>query len=385
MITFLRRLFIKDYQNVNDENVRRAHGVFGAIFGIVTNILIAGLKVGAAIFLASKASWVFPVALIADAVKIRMQGEHKYALFLSGGIDSSLISAYARRFADCKSYSVSFNESDWDESSYSSQVAKHLGIPCEKLLFTFNDATKILTGLQNYYDEPIGDASMLPTSFLCEQVGLQAPRALCGDGGDEVFFGYPRYLRYAKRQDEGYNDAELFDALKIQQSIPQCKYLYQNKESMRAFNDFDIKSVLPYELCVKMDRASARGALATQAPLLDFRLLEYSRIIPTEILYKPAMGQKSILRQILYRDVPQELFLRHKRGFGVPINAWFRGGLKDYLIDTITPDTAMLLPEYDSGKLLKIRDSHISATADYAPFLWLVVNYIEWHKLFKGL
>ena len=182
-----------------------------------------------------------------------------------------------------------------------------------------------------------------------------------------------------------YNDAELFDALKIQQSIPQCKYLYQNKESMRAFNDFDIKSVLPYELCVKMDRASARGALATQAPLLDFRLLEYSRIIPTEILYKPAMGQKSILRQILYRDVPQELFLRHKRGFGVPINAWFRGGLKDYLIDTITPDTAMLLPEYDSGKLLKIRDSHISATADYAPFLWLVVNYIEWHKLFKGL
>ena len=68
MITFLRRLFIKDYQNVNDENVRRAHGVFGAIFGIVTNILIAGLKVGAAIFLASKASWVFPVALIADAV-----------------------------------------------------------------------------------------------------------------------------------------------------------------------------------------------------------------------------------------------------------------------------------------------------------------------------
>lgn len=363
--------------------------------------------------------------LIADAVKIRMQGEHKYALFLSGGIDSSLISAYARRFADCKSYSVSFNESDWDESSYSSQVAKHLGIPCEKLLFTFNDATKILTGLQNYYDEPIGDASMLPTSFLCEQVGLQAPRALCGDGGDEVFFGYPRYLRYAKRQQfytmpkfirrtaagvlalcgkkrealslrlddvqtlylnrRKYNDAELFDALKIQQSIPQCKYLYQNKESMRAFNDFDIKSVLPYELCVKMDRASARGALATQAPLLDFRLLEYSRIIPTEILYKPAMGQKSILRQILYRDVPQELFLRHKRGFGVPINAWFRGGLKDYLIDTITPDTAMLLPEYDSEKLLKIRDSHISATADYAPFLWLVVNYIEWHKLFKGL
>ncbi len=363
--------------------------------------------------------------LIDEAVKIRMQGESKYALFLSGGIDSSLVSAYARRYADCKAYSVSFNESAWDESSYSSQVAKHLGIPCEKLLFSFSDATKILTGLQNYYDEPIGDASMLPTSFLCEQVGKQAPQALCGDGGDEVFFGYPRYLRYAKRQKiyntpkiarkavaalldlcgkkreaislrlndvqtlyinrRKYNPAELFDALRVQQSIPQCKYLYQNKEAMRAFNDFDIKSVLPYELCVKMDRAAARGSIATQAPLLDYRLLEYSRIIPSTILYKPEMGQKSILRQLLYREVPQELFMRHKRGFGVPINNWFRSGLKDYLIDTITPTNAKLLPEYDASELLQMRDSHISATADYAPFLWLVVNYIEWYKLFHEL
>lgn len=363
--------------------------------------------------------------LIDDAVKIRMQGEPKYALFLSGGIDSSLVSAYARRYADCKAYSVSFNESAWDESSYSTQVAKHLGIPCERLLFSFSDATKILTGMQNYYDEPIGDASMLPTSFLCEQVGKQASQALCGDGGDEVFFGYPRYLRYAKRQKiyhaprvarkavaglldlcgkkrealslrlsdvqtlylnrRKYNPAELFDALGIQQSIPQCKYLYQNKEVMRAFNDFDIKSVLPYELCVKMDRAAARGSIATQAPLLDYRLLEYSRIIPSTILYKPEMGQKSILRQLLYRETPQELFMRHKRGFGVPINSWFRGGLKDYLIDTVTPGTAKLLPEYDATRLLQMRDSHISAAADYAPFLWMVVNYIEWHKLFQKL
>lgn len=363
--------------------------------------------------------------LIADAVEKRMGGEPQYALFLSGGIDSSLVSAYARRYADCKAYSVSFNESNWDESSYSSQVAKHLDIPCERLLFSFRDATNILSNLQNYYDEPIGDASMLPTSFLCEQVGRQAPRALCGDGGDEVFFGYPRYLRYAKRQKvynipgifrktaaglldlcgkkrealslrlddvqtlylnrRKYNPAELFDALSIQQSIPQCKYLYQNKEAMRAFNDFDIKTVLPYELCVKMDRASVRGNIATQAPLLDYRLLEYSRIIPSEILYKPEIGQKSILREILYREVPQELFMRHKRGFGVPINAWFRDGLKEYLVDTLNADTAQLLPEYDSAKLLQMRDSHINATADYAPFLWMVVNYIEWHRLFRKM
>lgn len=363
--------------------------------------------------------------LIADAVKMRMENEKQYAVFLSGGIDSSLMSAYARRYADCKAYSVAFNESSWDESSYSSQVAEHLGLAYEKLLFTEKEGLKILNDLQGYYDEPIGDASMLPTSFLCEQVGQQSSRALCGDGGDEVFFGYPRYLRYEKRQKfyalpgfvrktaagvmdlcgkkrealslrlkdvqtlylnrRKYNPAERFDALSIQQSIPQVKYLYQNKEVKRAFNDFDIKSMLPYELCVKMDRAAARASLATQAPLLDYRLLEYSKIIPSEILYKPEMGQKSILREILYKEVPQELFMRHKRGFGVPINAWFRGGMKEYITDTITSETVKMLPEYDGDKLIKMRDSHIDGTADYAPFLWLVVNYIEWYKLFERL
>lgn len=362
--------------------------------------------------------------LISESIQMRMQGEKDYALFLSGGIDSSLVSAYARRYADCKAYSVSFEETSWDESSYSSQVAKHLGLKYEQLLFTTDDAKKILTDLQHYYDEPMGDASALPTSFLCQQVGQQAGRALCGDGGDEVFWGYPRYMRYDNRQwayripgflrmmmagvmnlagkkrealsmklkdvqtlylnKRQFNPAELFDALSIQQSIEQCKYLYGNKEVKRAFNDFDIKSVLPYELCVKMDRASARGNIAVQSPLLDYRLVEYSKILPTDILYRPEMGQKSILRQLLYRDVPQQLFERHKRGFGVPINAWFRDGLKDFIIDTINPDTAKLLPEYDAAKLIQMRDAHLSGTADYAPFLWMVANYVAWHRIFTS-
>lgn len=363
--------------------------------------------------------------LIADAVQIRMQGAKEYALFLSGGIDSSLISAYARRFADCKAYSVSFNESHWDESSYAAQVAKHLGLKHEQLLFTAADAQKILTDLQYYYDEPMGDASALPTSFLCEQVGQQASRALCGDGGDEVFWGYPRYMRYHKRQwfynmpkavryavagvmdccgkkrealslrlkdvqslylnKRDFNSAELFDALSVQQSIDQCKYLYQNKDVRRAFNDFDTKSVLPYELCVKMERASVRGSIAVQSPLLDYRIVEYSKTLPTDILYQPEMGQKSILREILYRDVPRELFERHKRGFGVPINHWFRGGLKDYIIDTVNPDTMALLPEYDGDRLIKMRDDHFSGAANYGPFLWMAANYVAWYRIFQSL
>ena len=365
-------------------------------------------------------------SLLADAIKLRMPSDERPALFLSGGIDSSIVAKYAHSYnPQCQAYSVSFQENAWDESVYSSKVAELLGIEYHQLVFTWQDALKIVQGLQHYYDEPIGDASAIPTSFLCEKASLNTSAALCGDGGDEVFFGYPRYLRYAKRQKvyaiprplrlmgakiadlqgkkrealslrmadvqilylnrRKYYPAEQFDAIQIQQSIAQCKYLYGNKEVARAFNDFDIKSVLPYELCVKMDRASARARLGTRAPILDYRLLEYSRLIPSEYLYKGELGQKSILRHILYQTLPSELFERTKRGFGVPIDQWFRGGLKDYLTDTITEETVKMLPEYDGGLLIAMRDDHINGTADYAAFLWMVVNYIEWNRLFNSL
>ena len=365
-------------------------------------------------------------SLLADAVKLRMPTDERPALFLSGGIDSSIVAKYASTYnSQCQAYSVSFQEDAWDESRYSSKVAELLGVEYHKLVFTSQDALKILQGLQHYYDEPIGDASAIPTSFLCEMVSQNAAGALCGDGGDEVFFGYPRYLRYAKRQKvysiprplrllgakvadlqgkkrealslrlhdvqtlyvnrRQYYPAEQFDALQVQQSVAQLKYLYGNKEVARAFNDFDIKTVLAYELCVKMDRASARAQLSTRSPLLDYRLLEYSRLIPSKFLYQGELGQKSILRHILYQTLPAELFERNKRGFGVPINQWFRDGLKEYLTDMITSETVKVLPEYNGSALIKMRDDHIGKAADYAPLLWMVVNYIEWNRMFNAL
>ena len=365
-------------------------------------------------------------SLLADAVKMRMSSEPNPAIFLSGGIDSSLVAVYGlSNNSHCKAYSVSFQESSRDESYYSSKVAEHLGVEYHKLVFTWQDALKIIQGLQHYYDEPTGDASAIPTSFLCEQAHQDTPVALCGDGGDEVFFGYPRYLRYAKRQKvyaiprplrlmgarladlqgkerealslrmkdvqtlyvnrRQYYPAEQFDALEIQHSIAQLKYLYGNKEVARAFNDYDIKSILPYELCVKMDRASARAMISTRSPLLDYRLVEYSRLIPSQFLYKGELGQKSILRHILYKTLPAELFERKKRGFGVPTDQWFRGGLKDYLVDTVTTETIKVVPEYDGEKLIKMRDDHISGAANYSALLWMIISYIEWNRMFETL
>ncbi len=364
--------------------------------------------------------------LIEDSVRLRMRHEKKQKLgtFLSGGIDSSIVNMFvAHQRHDITAYSVSFGESDWDESKYAKSVAEKLGIGFESIRCSASEAIVLIDGLQQYYDEPMGDASMIPTSFLCEKAGEHLDIALGGDGGDEMFFGYPRYLRYAGRKNiyrvpkglrnalavlsdavgknriatslrmknvqELYmnrrpsNDAELFDALKIQQSLEQCKYLYADNDIRRCFNDFDIKTLMCQAYNVKLDRAALRGHLIARSPLLDYRIAEYTRLLPIDYCYTPVVGQKRVLRDLLCKELPRELFERKKRGFGVPVGQWFREELKDYLVDVLNENTVSLLPDFDGKKLIRVRDRHIEGKEDQTTLLWLCVNYIAWYNLFK--
>ena len=365
-------------------------------------------------------------SLIMDTVNLRIQNQYSVGTFLSGGIDSSLITMMACRLksnVDC--FSIGFDENSFDESQYACEVANRLGAKMHHFICTPNDALRIIDGLQQWYDEPMGDASMIPTSFLCEQAKECVDFALGGDGGDEVFFGYPRYLRYARYKSiyslhpsvrglmanvaeicgkqrisktlrlpdvqtlymnrRPSNRAELFDATKIQQSLSQCHYLYDQTDVRRGFNDFDIKTLMCYAYNVKVDRAALRANLNVSAPLLDYRIVEYSRLLPLTYCYTKEYGQKRILRDLLYQQLPRELFEREKRGFGVPIGIWFRGPLKDYLIDILNEQTVSLLPDFDSAKLLQIRDRHIDGVEDQTTLLWLCVNYIAWYQLFEEI
>lgn len=365
--------------------------------------------------------------LLDDAVRMRLYADVPIGVFLSGGIDSSTIAMLASRYKkDIEAYSVGFEESKFDESEYAQSVAEYLGIKFHHIVCSSEEAIKVVDNLQQYYDEPMGDASMIPTSLLCEQTGKHVRAALGGDGGDEMFFGYPRYLRYAGYQkmfafprwmreigaaaaDVAHktriakslrmkdiqslymnrrpsNAAERFDALQIQQSLEQCKYLYADKDIRRCFNDFDIKTLMCHAYNVKLDRASMRGAIEVRTPLLDYRIAEYTRLLPIEYCYTPEMGQKRILRDLLYRQIPREVFERKKRGFGVPIGQWMREGvMKNYLLDMLNEETVKLLPDYDGEELLRIRDRHIAGTEDQTTLMWLCVNYIAWYRLFKQI
>jgi len=366
--------------------------------------------------------------LIVQAVKDRIKTSdyQQIGTFLSGGIDSSLVTMVASKLVpNLQCYSISFGEEAWDESYYAQEVAKKLGVKFNKFVCTPDDAIHVLDGLQHYYDEPMGDASMIPTSFLCEKASKHIQVALGGDGGDEIFFGYPRYLRYANRTwlytipyalrqptavllsaigkkrlatslrmhdvQELYmnrrqsNLAERFDATQVQQSLDQCRYLYTDHDIRRCFNDFDIKTLMCHAYNVKLDRAALRANIETRVPLVDYRIVEYSRQLPIEYCYTSELGQKRILRDLLYRELPRELFERKKRGFGVPVGEWMRGPLKDYLQDMLNAETVKLLPDFDANQLLRLRDRHIAGIEDQTTLLWLCINYIAWYKLFEKI
>ena len=365
-------------------------------------------------------------SLLDDAVSLRLNADVPVGVFLSGGIDSSTISMIAhRQKSDIEAYSVGFNEAAFDESYYANQVAEQIGIKFNHIVCSSEEALSVLDNLQQYYDEPMGDASAIPTSLLCQKAREHVVVALGGDGGDEVFFGYPRYLRYAARKwvysiplplrrfvaqvasavgqdrlgmsllldnvQELYmnrrpsNKAELFNARQLQQAIPQTSWLYRQGDIRRAFNDFDIRSLMCYAYNVKLDRAAMRASLEARTPMLDYRLVEYSRLLPVEYCYSREMGQKKPLRDLLYKDLDRQLFERPKRGFGVPIGRWFRNELKDWLLAVLNEDTTSLLPDFSADELIRMRDRHIGGQENQSTLLWLVTNYLEWYRLFNQL
>lgn len=367
------------------------------------------------------------MSLLEDSVRLRLHADKKrMGVFLSGGIDSSTVSCFAHQMSPgIEAFSVGFSESDFDESYYAEKVAEQIGIRLHRFLFTPDDALKILDDLHLSYDEPMGDYSSLPTSFLCGKASEDIEVALGGDGGDEMFWGYPRYLRYygyrhifsiprgirtllaelfhqvgKNRLSSSFrlenvqqlylnrrhsNSAERFDPFAVQQQIGQVRYLYDNKDLLRAFNDFDIKSFMCHAYNVKLDRASVRAGIQTRTPMLDYRVVEYSRLLPIDYCYSKEMGQKRILRDYLYRSIDRTLFERKKRGFGVPLEAWFRNELKEYLCDTLDDHSAALLPDYDKSEILRIRDRHITGDTDQTLLLWLCVHYLTWYKAFKSI
>ncbi|MBO7143969.1 MAG: asparagine synthase (glutamine-hydrolyzing) [Salinivirgaceae bacterium] len=318
--------------------------------------------------------------LIESSVKYRLIADVPYGTLLSGGIDSSLVTAVARRLCGTRTntFSIGFKDSQHDESQYSEQVARQLDTNHHLMMMTEQDAMERVADMFYFYDEPYADSSALPTMLVSQVAAQHVKMVLTGDGGDELFLGYGMYrwadrlanplLQAARRPlylashlagSRWQRIGKMFDwrsGDNLQTHIfSQEQYLFTAAETERFTQAstppmpsfemptgcrmsaaeqqsvFDMLYYLPDDLLVKVDRASMRHSLESRVPLLDYRIVEFAVNLHKSLKMNGDIS-KYLLKQVLYKYLPPEIFNRPKWGFSVPLCNWLRTDLK-YLTD----------------------------------------------------
>lgn len=378
--------------------------------------------------------------MLTDAVGRRMISDVPFGAFLSGGVDSSVVTAIAQKqsSAPLKTFTIGFGEKGYNEAPYARAIAGHLGTHHTELLVTPSQAREVIPRLPSLYDEPFADSSQIPT-FLISQLARQSVTvALSGDGGDEVFGGYSRYLwanqlwtliRYmpfggplskgmTAISPKGWDSiGVLFPASKRPRSLghkihklarsfgaktpegfyesltrywedpyPILRQAYA--PSLTRFSShlsdlalqmqaLDTLTYLPDDILTKVDRASMGVSLEVRVPLLDHRLVEWAWGQPKSLKIQGKTG-KWALRQILYQYVPQELIDRPKAGFAMPLGSWLRGPLRDWAEDLLDPSS--LKDTFHPPLIRRLWKHHLTGRANHQDTLWTILMFEAWRR-----
>lgn len=363
--------------------------------------------------------------LLLDAVNIRMIADVPLGVFLSGGVDSSLVAAMAQSNSTIpvKTFSVKFNEKGFDESVYAKQVAEILGTEHTEIECSYDEGIDLIKNFSKYYDEPFADSSAIPSLLLSKYTKTNVTVALSGDGGDETFLGYNIYDIIQKREKiykiplflrrclakvlkalPSYRAKLIADAITLKgirelylsfyntlntgwilkpESDPvYVEYLLnKDKKLMEAISDFDTKTFLNGDCITKVERASMAFSLEVRSPLMDYRVVEMARNIPTNFKYGDDGDKKKILKAILYDYLPKEIFERKKAGFSMPLGLWFRSVLKDFVLDSFKDENLKLVEMLiDKKKFMIIVNQHLEGKWDHTPRIWKMLVLINWLK-----
>ncbi len=314
---------------------------------------------------------------LATAVRQRMIADVPLGGFLSGGIDSSLVVALMQEQSTVpvRTFTIRFDNPEYNEADHAALVARHLGTEHHEQTCDNRQMLSVIDRLPRMFDEPFADSSAVPTYLLSQTARERVTVALSGDGGDELFFGYPRYRFHSSAatvlsMPRSLRRAAAFGAARmptrrlrriadVLRSDDEDRYagfiswwspadiatltgrkpidapLYADvlRRSVGLARDdrpglLDLVSYLPEDILTKVDRASMAVSLEVRAPLLDHRVVEFALGLSTS-LKRRAGAMKWLLRQLLYKRVPRELVDRPKMGFGVPLEDWFRGPLRE--------------------------------------------------------
>jgi asparagine synthase (glutamine-hydrolysing) len=377
--------------------------------------------------------------------------------FLSGGIDSSAVVAImqAQSSRPVKTFSIGFEDSAFDEARHAARVAQHLGTDHTEMYVTEADALAVIPTLSDTYDEPFADASQIPTILVSQLARSQVTVALSGDGGDELFAGYNRYIfvsafwRKLQRLPLGlrqiasacllYPSVARWDALfemagpllpqwmrprlpgqKMQKvgAILGCSTLLELHSRLAAqwatpevvlspdwrvdeslwqellYEDptltpfmqqsvWDAQTYMVDDILTKVDRGSMRFGLEVRVPLLDPKVVDAAWRVPESMKLRDGQG-KWLLKQLLYRHVPRALVDRPKMGFGVPIDSWLRGSVRDWAESYLDGQRVRNEGYLDADVIRKTWLHHQNGESEIGGQLWTVLMFEQWLERCKG-
>lgn len=376
--------------------------------------------------------------ILKDAVRKRMIADVPVGTFLSGGYDSSLVTAIAQELSSepVKTYSIGFNEERYNEAKYAKEVAKYLGTQHTELYIDEQSMFDLVDSIPKYYDEPFADSSQIPSMLVAGLAAKDVTVVLSGDGGDEFFCGYNIYDNVAQAQKldvlgrmtygvcqfplfqkfglferlpfrvqvvAGNQDPETKTQLggrtyinAIEKMLPdsgvpfkfpvESRYHENNWQERRML--LDEETYLPGDILCKVDRASMKYSIEARCPILDVNVMEYSYRLPHAYKYSGGV-KKRILKDIAYDYIPRELLDRPKVGFGVPLDKWMRGPLKEALQDMCSEEFLKKQGIFDAqyvhrliSTYLKTGDKGPASGANYSKVAWSFFVFQQWYRTY---
>lgn len=386
------------------------------------------------------------LARLEEAVRLRLISDVPLGAFLSGGIDSSAVVAMMSRTSSgaVKTFSIGFQEAEYDELRYARLVAERFGTDHHELVVR-PDATAILPKIAWHYDEPFGDSSAVPTYYVAQITRQHVTVALNGDAGDENFGGYDRYvanllaasfdrwpgaglLRHAIRGGlrlwpRSGRRRTLFSRgrrfLEGLVELPERRYarwfchFYGERMGELCSPEFraavadadglevllaayresdapdfadatlgvDVALYLPDDLLVKVDIASMAHSLEARSPFLDHEFMEFAATIPSDLKLK-GRTQKYILKRALQGLLPDAILHRPKMGFGVPIDHWLRHELRDLAYDTLLGAPSLGRDYFRPETVQRLLDEHVQGVANWHYLLWTLLMLELWHRTY---
>jgi len=364
-------------------------------------------------------------------------------VLLSGGVDSSIIAALMTELypGRVKSFSIGFQESSFDESPYARMVAKHLQTEHHELILTSKMAADLVPDIVDFLDEPFGDSSLIPTFLLSKFASNQVKVVLGGDGGDELFAGYPtltahRLIEYYERvipwsirtniapflldwlpvsfnnisfdfrlrrflsgrgvphltrhhrwlgsftDDE--KDLLLQDWLKpvLQDTYTQVYRHIRECDAMLPLNQIlyaDMKMYLEGDILFKVDRASMATSLEVRVPFLNRDLVSFVSDIPFDLKLRRLSG-KYLLKKSFKHMLPSEIFKRPKKGFNMPVAHWISGELRNLTLDLLSKDRIERQGLFNYSYIHSLIDEHFKQQRDNRKLLWTLLVFQLWHS-----